>query len=301
MIDPVFQGIVGHEPILKLLTHASHAPASAYLFSGPDHAGKRLVAERFTRLLLKVSLTEPLDAHPDFIRVVREEGAKELTVKQARELLQRTQLTSARGGRIVALVEQADRWNEEANNALLKTLEEPPQHVTYLFVAEQPERLPATVRSRMIEIRFDRLRIITGDAGGEASARVADTSDVSSTGGVPQAAGPVIPNPKRLLEVLRSAPLGLQCQLLDQIAKEMESSEDPSDAWREFLQALMRESSSLFSEDGATGARIGFGLIHAWHLTQTTLSPRLALEWQALQPYISDDLTIPSFLKPSYL
>jgi len=290
MISPVFDGVIGHEPVLRILTHAANAPTSAYLFSGPNHVGKRLIAERFARLLLKISLTESLDAHPDFIRVTREEGDKEIKIEPTRALLKRLSMTSARGGRIVTLIEQADRLNEESGNALLKILEEPPPAVTFLLITAQPERLPATIRSRMVELAFG--HIIAGDT--------ANTFSRCASQGTREKCEPG-QDPRSLLETLRSAPLGLQCQALEKIAKEMESSEDASDAWRELLQSLMRHSSSLLLENGAIGARIGFGLIHAWHLTQTTLSPRLALEWQAVQPYIIDDSSIPSFLKPSYL
>jgi DNA polymerase III delta prime subunit len=84
-----------------------------------------------------------VEHHPDFVRIRREEGAREIVVKQARELLARMQLTSAYGGYKVALIEEADRLNEEAANALLKAVEEPSAHTIYIFLAEQPDRLPA--------------------------------------------------------------------------------------------------------------------------------------------------------------
>jgi DNA polymerase-3 subunit delta' len=98
-----------------------------------------------------------INSHPDFIRITREEGAREIVVKQARELLTRMQLTSARGGYKVALIEEADRLNEEAANALLKAVEEPSPNTVYLFLAEQPDRLPATLRSRLVKMEFGRV------------------------------------------------------------------------------------------------------------------------------------------------
>jgi hypothetical protein len=67
------------------------------------------------------------------------------------------QLTSARGGYKVALIEEADRLNEEAANALLKAVEEPSPNTVYLFLAEQSDRLPATLRSRLVKMEFGRV------------------------------------------------------------------------------------------------------------------------------------------------
>lgn len=176
----VFADIIGHEPIIRVLNHALSKPAHGYLFCGPRGVGKGSVAERFVGGLLgytshithhasSESETVPhhdasrvmrdawLSSHPDFIRIVREEGAREIVVKQARELIARMQLTSARGGYKIALIEEADRLNEEAANALLKAVEEPSANTVYIFLAEQPDCLPATLRSRLVKMEFGRV------------------------------------------------------------------------------------------------------------------------------------------------
>lgn len=156
----VFADIIGHEPIIRVLDHALAKPAHGYLFCGPRGAGKGSVAERFAAGLLlgpDAPSFHELNTHPDFIRIAREEGAREIVVKQARELLTRMQLTSARGGYKIALIEEADRLNEEAANALLKAVEEPSPNTVYLFLAEQPDRLPATLRSRLVKMEFGRV------------------------------------------------------------------------------------------------------------------------------------------------
>lgn len=272
MIDQIFSGINGHKKILEILTQTVTQPAAAYLFSGPNHVGKRLVADRFSRLLLNLSLTDSLEAHPDFVRVRREEGAKEIVVKQARELVARMHLTSARGGKKIALIEQADRLNEEACNALLKAVEEPSPNEVYIFIAEQPERLPATLRSRLTIIPFHL---------------------------VPGTKNPV-PGTSSLMETLVSSPMGVQCQALEKRSQQLEATDDASDAWREELQGLMADCRSLFSSDPRCALRVGHGLIHAWYLTSTNLSPRLALEWAAASSYLISE-SIPSFLLPRYL
>ncbi len=166
----IFDGIIDHDTIARVLEKALDKPAHGYLFCGPRGVGKTTVAERLAVGLLEDHATPNtqyvtqdgqhvslLASHPDFVRLGREEGAREIVVKQVRELIARMQLTSARGGYKIALIEQADRLNEEAANALLKAVEEPSPKTVYIFIAEQPDRLPATLRSRLVKIEFGRV------------------------------------------------------------------------------------------------------------------------------------------------
>ena len=81
-------------------------------------------------------------------------AARVITVGQVRELSQFLDLTPHFGGSKVVLVEPADRMHASAANALLKTLEEPPAGTLFLLVADQPNRLPVTVRSRCLRVDF---------------------------------------------------------------------------------------------------------------------------------------------------
>ena len=73
---------------------------------------------------------------------------KEIVVAQVREMSRTLSMTSQLGGRQVAIIDPADLMNHQAANALLKTLEEPARDTVMVLVADQPWRLPATVRSR---------------------------------------------------------------------------------------------------------------------------------------------------------
>lgn len=91
--------------------------------------------------------------HPDVTRVtfgLRDDGKprSEITIDQMRALSQRMALASQFGGLQIALVDPADRLNANAANALLKTLEEPAAATIIMLVADDPSRLPATIRSR---------------------------------------------------------------------------------------------------------------------------------------------------------
>ena len=94
------------------------------------------------------------DRHPDFTRIGLLEDSKQIRVEQARELAAHLALASHQGGFKVALIDPADALNWNAANALLKTLEEPPARTVLMLVAQQPSRLPATLRSRCQRLRI---------------------------------------------------------------------------------------------------------------------------------------------------
>ncbi len=89
-------------------------------------------------------------SHPDLVRVGPDPESKsgEIPIEAIRELRGRAMLTAGRGGRVLVVIDPADRMNSAAANALLKTLEEPPGPVLLCLIAEQLGRLPATIRSR---------------------------------------------------------------------------------------------------------------------------------------------------------
>jgi DNA polymerase-3 subunit delta' len=92
--------------------------------------------------------------HPDFTLVGLVDDSKQIRVEQVRELSAHLALSSYQGGYKVAVIEPADALNWNAANALLKTLEEPPARTVLILVAQQPSRLPATVRSRCQLVRI---------------------------------------------------------------------------------------------------------------------------------------------------
>ncbi len=88
------------------------------------------------------------DTHPDWISVRPIDESRQIRIEQVRELAQELALTSHQGGYKVGVLSPADVLNRFAANALLKTLEEPPQRTVLMLVATQPSRLPATILSR---------------------------------------------------------------------------------------------------------------------------------------------------------
>lgn len=92
--------------------------------------------------------------HPDFLRLALLEDKKEISVDQVRALNEQVYRTSHQGGFKVVLIEQVEHLNRSAFNALLKTLEEPPQNTVMILTTHQLHQLPATLISRCRQMTF---------------------------------------------------------------------------------------------------------------------------------------------------
>ncbi|MCC6563450.1 AAA family ATPase [Candidatus Uhrbacteria bacterium] len=301
--------IIGHAAALKMLDQAATHPAPGYLLHGPDGIGKRLVADRFAARLLSVD-ESALMAHPDFVRVKREDGEQGIAVESVRDLLTRMHLTSAVGGRKVALIEDADALNEAGTNSFLKAVEEPDEHAAYIFITEQPERMPATLRSRLVNVALMTVpaKDIRAWLGNEYEPSLVERA-VRASRGCPGIAKRLLEDPeawqknedlaRSLLTVLRDGPEGRALGELERLAKTMSASADPAKAWRGLISACERLLPECAADRPETFAAIGRGLVLARRFTGGSLSPHLGLEWSVVEPYYDGD--IPSFLHPSYL
>ena len=130
-------------------------PAHAYLFHGPRGVGKRTAAVAFAGELLGDAERVARGSHPDLY--VLEPVGDQIRIDAIRELHHDLHMRPFEAGRRVYLVAGADLMNEDAADALLKDLEEPPEYaVIILLVAELP-RLPETIRSRCQLVPFRRL------------------------------------------------------------------------------------------------------------------------------------------------
>lgn len=145
----------------------------ALLLGGAEGLGKRAFAEAFVRARLcehprggfacgacRACALLEAGTHPDRILVTLEVNEKtdkarsEIVVEQIRTLSARLAMSTQLGGWQVAVIDPADAMNAAAANALLKTLEEPTPSSLILLVADQPWRLPATIRSRCQRVDF---------------------------------------------------------------------------------------------------------------------------------------------------
>jgi len=142
--------ILGHQKQWEFLkkTVESEKIPHAFLFSGQSNLGKKTIAFELAFLLLK----ERNKQHPDLILV--EPLEKEIQIAQIRDLNWKLYLKPYSAPFKVAILDQAHSMNPEAQNCLLKTLEEPKGKTVLILVAESPELLLPTIVSRCESIKF---------------------------------------------------------------------------------------------------------------------------------------------------
>jgi DNA polymerase-3 subunit delta' len=153
---------------VRLLEAAVAAPAHAYLLRGPAGSGKRRFADRFAAALLG-SPPGRIESrtHPDLF-VLEPEG-QGILIDGARRLRRDLHLRPFEADRRVYLILAAHLLRDESANALLKSLEEPPEYGVFVLVSDHAERMLPTIRSRVQAIEFRRystavLEALTGDA-----------------------------------------------------------------------------------------------------------------------------------------
>lgn len=161
-------------------------PAHAYLFRGPRGAGKRTAARAFAAEILAAAAEDPEDArrralldpspHPDLVWLAPR-GAQHLVEEVRERVIRASAYRPFEGDKRVFVVEAAEAMRDESQNALLKTLEEPPGFVHLILLSSEPEALLETVTSRCQPVDFAPLpaevleqELAAGDSGATASA-----------------------------------------------------------------------------------------------------------------------------------
>ena len=190
-----FEQVLGQEHVTRALRNAVREGrvAQGYLFSGPRGTGKTSTA----RILAKVLNCEhPVDGEPDTTcancKAVEEgrhvdwlqelDAASNTGVDAMRDLLGRVSMGTS-GNRKVYVLDEVHMLSTAASNALLKTLEEPPEHVVFVLATTEPEKVLPTIRSRTQHFEFNLLsadvlaahvRHVIADAGLELDDDVVD-------------------------------------------------------------------------------------------------------------------------------
>src|SRR6266700_1775905 len=165
-------GIIGHEHTINTLRRALVAERvrHAYLFTGPEHIGKALLARRFAQTLLCTGGPDPRIApqnpcnvclscrkvmhnnHPDVHYIARPPDKQFILIDQVRALQSDSARKTLEGRRNVFIIQGAHEMNVQAANCLLKTLEEPEPDVILLLTAPDPGLLLPTIISRVQQI-----------------------------------------------------------------------------------------------------------------------------------------------------
>lgn len=165
----LFEDIIGQEHITKTLINAItlNRVAHAYIFSGPRGVGKTTTA----RILAKaLNCQEGPTAHPCnqcsnctritegfSMDVVEIDGASNRGIDDIRELRNKVKFAPSEGKYRIYIIDEVHMLTTEAFNALLKTLEEPPPHIVFIFATTAPYKIPETITSRCQWFNFRRI------------------------------------------------------------------------------------------------------------------------------------------------
>ncbi|HET9835236.1 MAG TPA: DNA polymerase III subunit gamma/tau [Rhodanobacteraceae bacterium] len=164
-----FSELVGQEHVVRALGHAldSGRMHHAYLFTGTRGVGKTTIARIFAKSL---NCERGQSSHPcgecavctavdagRFVDLIEIDAASNTGVDDVRELIENAQYAPSRGRFKVYLIDEVHMLSKNAFNALLKTLEEPPEHVKFLLATTDPQKLPVTVLSRCLKFSLKRL------------------------------------------------------------------------------------------------------------------------------------------------
>ncbi|ODN41833.1 DNA polymerase III subunit gamma/tau [Piscirickettsia litoralis] len=161
-----FVQMVGQQHVLKSLQHALDAGRlhHAYLFTGTRGVGKTTLS----RVLAKsLNCLEGVSSTPcgqcsaclsidqgRFVDLIEIDAASRTKVEDTREILENVQYAPTEGRYKIYLIDEVHMLSTHSFNALLKTLEEPPEHVKFLLATTDPQKLPATVLSRCLRFHL---------------------------------------------------------------------------------------------------------------------------------------------------
>ncbi len=297
--------IIGHEPVKEMMMKWVEAPAFAYLFSGPAHLGKSLLAERFVYALADHDINKSLDVHPDIIVFLPEEGKKEVSVKSVRAARARLYESPQVASRMVVYLPRMDWLNQEGFNALLKVIEEPPAGAVFVGVAEQLSAIPATIFSRMVHIP---LGIVSHDElvsglieRGKSKSDAENLAKISrgKPGLALNAEDILAPYRKIAEEFVLANSLGVRLAAIDAMRQRVESEEEPREAWVSALSACMDAIRAKLPSNQKQGLILGQGVIDALSALNGSIGPRVLLEGAAVLAE-QDQLNLPSHLPQGY-
>lgn len=167
-----FEDVCGQQFIVKTLSNAikNNKIGHAYLFCGTRGTGKTTIAKIFAKLVnclnlldnvpcgeCEICLNENTDEIPDIIEI---DAASNNGVDEIRELKNKIKLMPVMCKYKVYIIDEVHMLSTGAFNALLKTLEEPPEHVIFILATTEPQKLPITIISRCQRFDFKKINVL---------------------------------------------------------------------------------------------------------------------------------------------
>jgi hypothetical protein len=313
MPSKYWDDVIGHGQVVDLLKLWVKTPAFSYLFYGPPHVGKSMLAEKFVRALVEGSsadsspsfgMTYDLNLHPDVVMFAPEEGKKDISVEQVRKnrlrLYERPQLAK----QVVAFLPKLDRLNETGFNALLKVMEEPPADAVFVAVAENLTRIPSTILSRTVCVPLGLVSQKEIQKGLEArglTPKEAEERALSSRG----RPGLALQSEDGLEAYASSArqyvagpTVGHRLAATEKLRQICESQEDVAAAWSAALESCMLALRQELVAQTRLSLILAQGVADAKASINSAVQPRFMLDAASLQ--VSRDFLPMPTLYPKY-
>jgi len=166
----LFEKIIGNEKNKFILEKAIELKKTShsYLFWGTEGIGKRLFALEFSKKILclepqnnncncKSCVEFDTNNNPDFMLIESDEG--KIKIDQIREMQRKVAEKPLNSNKKVYIINDSDKMTTEAQNCLLKTLEEPPEYITIILICSNEDNMLSTIKSRCTRIHFENLEI----------------------------------------------------------------------------------------------------------------------------------------------
>lgn len=160
-----FEELIGNDEVKEILNNAviNNRVLHSYMFIGTRGIGKYLFAKAFAKKILCMSDNKPCkecksclefdnNNHPDYYEIEPLEGS--IKIEQIRKMQQKVLEKPIVSSKKIYIIRESDKMTDEAQNCLLKTLEEPPAHLIIILIAENESRMLSTIKSRCTKVSF---------------------------------------------------------------------------------------------------------------------------------------------------
>lgn len=165
-----FSNIIGNDNVKNILTKSlkNNTILHSYMFIGETGIGKKMMANQFAKMILcnnfngeecntcKSCVEFDSGNNPDYVYI--EPEGRNIKIEQIREMQIKVVEKPINSGKKIYIINDADLMTKEAQNCLLKTLEEPPEYIVIILIVNNENKMLTTIRSRCMKIHFDKIK-----------------------------------------------------------------------------------------------------------------------------------------------